>query len=64
MLTRETNNMDIEENVLANYINLINIGNGFINLQMDFIFSDDDGKDDDDDNDDDNDNCNETLKGC
>ena len=64
MLTRETNNMDIEENVLANYINLINIGNGFTNLQMDFIFSDDDGKDDDDDNDDDNDNCNETLKGC
>ena len=64
MLTRETNNMNIEENVLANYINLINIGNGFINLQMDFIFSDDDGKDDDDDNDDDNDNCNETLKGC
>ena len=64
MLTRETNNMDIEENVLANYINLINIGNGFINLQMDFIFSDDDGKDDDDDNDDDNDNDNETLKGC
>ena len=64
MLTRERNNMDIEENVLANYINLINIGNGFINLQMDFIFSDDDGKDDDDDNDDDNDNCNETLKGC
>ena len=61
MLTRETNNMDIEENVLANYINLINIGNGFINLQMDFIFSedDDDGDDDDDDND------NETLlKGC
>ena len=56
--------MDIEENVLANYINLINIGNGFINLQMDFIFSDDDGKDDDDDNDDDNDNDNETLKGC
>ena len=56
--------MDIEENVLANYINLINIGNGFTNLQMDFIFSDDDGKDDDDDNDDDNDNCNETLKGC
>ena len=48
--------MDIEENVLANYINLINIGNGFINLQMDFIFSEDD---DDDDND------NETLlKGC
>ena len=61
MLTRETNNMDIEENVLANHINLFNIGNGFINLQMDFIFSedDDDGDDDDDDND------NETLlKGC
>ena len=56
MLTRETNNMDIEENVLANHINLFNIGNGFINLQMDFIFSEDD---DDDDND------NETLlKGC
>ena len=62
MLTRETNNMDIEENVLANYINLINIGNGFINLQMDFIFSEDD---DDGDDDDDDDNDNETLlKGC
>ena len=54
--------MDIEENVLANYINLINIGNGFINLQMDFIFSEDD---DDGDDDDDDDNDNETLlKGC
>ena len=54
--------MDIEENVLANYINLINIGNGFINLQMDFIFSEDE---DDDEDDDDDDNDNETLlKGC
>ena len=56
MLTRETNNMDIEENVLANYINLISIGNGFINLQMDFIFFEDDDDDDDDDDYDDNDN--------
>ena len=31
--------MDTEEDILAIYINLINMGNVFTNLQMDFVFS-------------------------
>ena len=38
ILTRETNNMDTEEDILDIYINLIDIVNAFINFQMDFIF--------------------------
>ena len=38
-LTRETNKMDAEEDILAIYINLINIINAFTNLQMDCMFS-------------------------
>ena len=38
-LTRETNNMDTEEDILVIYINLINMINAFTNLQMDLIFS-------------------------
>ena len=38
-LTRETNNMDTEEDILVIYINLINMINAFTNLQMDLTFS-------------------------
>ena len=39
-LTRETNNMDTEEeDISAIYINLINMINAFTNLQMNLIFS-------------------------
>ena len=38
-LTRETNNMDREEDISAIYINLINMINAFTNLQMGLIFS-------------------------
>ena len=38
-LTRETNNMDTEVDILAIYINSINTVNAFTNLHMDFIFS-------------------------
>ena len=39
-LTRETNNIGTEEeDILAIYINLINIVSAFTSLQMDFIFS-------------------------
>ena len=38
-LTRETSNMETEkEDILAIYINLINIINAFTSLQMDFIY--------------------------
>ena len=36
--TRE-NNMDRAEDILAIYVNLINMIDAFTNLQMDFIFS-------------------------
>ena len=36
---RETNSMETEEDILATYINLIDMVDVFTNLQMDFILS-------------------------
>ena len=38
-LTRETNNMEMDEDILAICINLINMVNPFTKLQIDVIFS-------------------------